>query len=162
MFSWKFISFKLWFAFIAGILLCIYVVLSLLVPKSSISIAEFKQSVEDSGYLFSNENINTNDKIILSYGKAILEDKVEIEFFETTSYYEGTELREEYEDIIKKQIQGQKGISLGVNKYHKYAIENEKEYAVIIQIDNTMIFARVPIDYKNKIDEFVKKIKYVK
>lgn len=159
---WKSITFMLWFAIVAAILGVIFIILSFLTPNSSISLTEFKQNIEEEGYIFINENLNTGEGNIISYGKGVIEDNIGIEYFEFNSYTDGTKLREQYRDIIKEQIQGGKSFTLDVNKYYKYTKENEKEYAIIIQIDKTMIYAKVPINYKKNVVAFMKRIEYIK
>lgn len=137
-----------------------YVILKNITPQSPMEFAELKRIAEMNGY----EWIDTSeakDNFILHSGKVYIDDGINIEYAETDSTEHARMLRENMEEKIREQAGG-KNYTLSVGRYYKYSRRNKDDtYELVIQIDNTYVFAKVPYEHKKTVLSFLRKINYV-
>ena len=68
---------------------------------------------------------------------------------------------ENMEEKIREQAGG-KNYTLSVGRYYKYSRRNKDDtYELVIQIDNTYVFVKVPYEHKKTVLSFLRKINYV-
>lgn len=134
------------------------IIFTLLTPQSGKSYSEFKKITVDNGH----SCIDINSKYsegVSNNCKAKLNEQVSIEYIEAESYSCAYDLRDRIETQIKERS-GDKGYTFSAFKYHRYLEEYNNMYTLIIQVDNTYIFSKVPIEYKNTVLNFAKLLGY--
>lgn len=149
------------FLIIVIILAVGFVILKIITPQSAKDFTELKKIVDASGY----ELIDTseaNGDFILHSGTIYIDEDIKIEYTETDSSEHARTLRENIEEQIRKRTAGGKNYTLSVGRYYKYSKKSEDDsYELVIQINNTCVFAKVPYEYKDTVLSFLKKINYV-
>lgn len=147
---------------IIALTLCIYICIK---PKL-ITSDEFISNSKKLGYscLKTNETISST---AIEFWKA-QKDGYEINFHATMSNIEKRakksitdkhfeEIKEEYENL--KSPSSKEEYS-SFNNFSKYSLTTEEFYIKVTKIDNTIMFAKVPIQYKDEIINFFEQLGY--
>ena len=65
--------------------------------------------------------------------------------------------RQNYDIFISMNLKGKKNQG---DNFFKFSFSNSAYYVVISQIENTVIYAQVPLAYQNEVDNYLKEINY--
>lgn len=143
-------------AVIVIILIGIGIFISLKGNRKPISAEEFMKITSELGWTTS--KATTSSSVIDSY--TAKKENSDIKFYVTSS-----ELAQKNYDRTKKEYESLKDSSsvettVAVNKYSKYTLTTNEYYMVVTKIDTTVMFAKVPKEEKEIINDTFKKLGY--
>ena len=122
---------------------------------------DFQVSCNDNGFIVNNNigNYSTVDYIKGSYIANL--DEVTIEMVE----YDSEENAEKAQDNQIKVFTNMKGSGAIIEKdkganYYKHTMISNGYYMISTRVDNTLIFTKVTVDYKEKIDNIINALGY--
>ena len=156
-------------AFLVIAIVAVVVLLSTILNKYSdkkpISVDDFESTAKEYGYIlgkdeeFLKENPDVED-ILIALDK---ENEYQIEFIVLEDKDTAKETFAFNKENLKELAsESSSNISSSVNasKYSMYSVSTSDMYLYVARIDNTVVFATIDIEYKDKVKEFIKEIGY--
>ncbi len=130
--------------------------------KKSISTDEFIHIAEGKGLYTADvkQQFSANDEIISATIAASL-DGWQIEYYTLTSKDDAKRMYNKNKSIFESDsVGGSKSATIDFLNYTKYTLENSTFYMVASRIDNTFLYAKVPIAYKSSAIDLINALGY--
>lgn len=129
--------------------------------KKKISPETFKSKMEEKNVTI-NEPQNTDSEEVVKYLFARENDSMySIEFYEfTNSKAAQTSFDELKSELMSLAVKGSVSSNFKSDTRSKYMLTNNDNYYVASVIDNTLLFAVSPVEYKNDLKKIIKELGY--
>ncbi len=128
--------------------------------KVSLSSLDFKKVMEKNGYLITDDSDKYLDYGFVKKAYTATDPKANfsIVYFD---YNDEKQILKTY-DMYKKDIMKKKGSFKSKDKknYRRVILTGGKKYFVLVCIDNTLVYVSTSLEYKNEVDDILKKIGY--
>ena len=146
---------------IISLLTIIFIITGCSIHKTAINSNDFEKIATDNEYYFFDVSEKFSDDKKVKSASMAATTVWQTEFYILNNKTSATEMFESNKQvaIAEKTNTSYEETKKGTN-YESYSLTTNKTYTYICRVDNTIIFSRVPIEYRNKTKSFVKKLGY--
>ncbi len=143
------------------ILISIFIVTGCSIHKNAITADEFEKIVNENEYYFFDVSEKFRDDKKVKSASMAATTVWQVEFYVLDNKTSAKEMFESNKQvaITEKTNTSYEEVKKGTN-FESYALTTNKTYTYICRVDNTIVFSRTPVEYRNKTKSFIKKIKY--
>ncbi|MGV8981472.1 hypothetical protein [Clostridium sp.] len=130
--------------------------------KEAVTANDFKSSMEELEYTVTDQTSQFKEGVVDSVQLAE-KDKYQIEFYVVPSIEQAKNAYEQNKSTIEKAEKASSPSShksVAVKNYSYYKVTTGDSYYVTSRVDNTFIYAVIPIKYKNHVIEIISKLGY--
>ena len=130
--------------------------------KTAITSSDFKSKAEAEGYTVTDviSQYSSYEYVKEAY-VASSSDGYQIEFYVLSDKDMAKSMFETNKAIIENANGNNKmKTEVNLSNYNKYSISTSTTYGYLCRIDNTLVYVNTNKDYKDKVKDFIKKIKY--
>ena len=131
------------------------------VQKKVLTVDEFRSISEDRGYHFFDvsDRFLDDDKIVSASLAAT--SVWQVEFYVLDNKDHAIEMYDSniHTFLGEKDSNSYEKKEKGLN-YENYSLTTNKTYMYVCRVDNTIIYSRVPVEYRSNIIKFINKLKY--
>ena len=129
--------------------------------KKALSMDEFQDITIKNNYMF----LDVTDQF--EYNKSIKKAGLaatsvwQLEFYVFDNKDNAQDMFDNNVKLFKKEKNSTSlQVTNKVFNYENYALTTNKYYMYISRVDNTVVYSRVPVEYRSKIKKFVEKLEY--
>lgn len=145
---------------LVGVLFSMLLILTGCGNKKALTTEEFTNLANENGFTISDATSQFTDSYV-SKATLALKDGYQIEFY----VIDNVENSKKMFEYNKNQFQNYKSgvsteLSKSVGNYSTYLLQSNGYYMYLSRIDNTLIYIRTDISYKEEVKSFVEKIGY--
>lgn len=149
-------------------ILSVLLVLSMLMvlcscsKKEALKAEDFKSSMEDLKYTIT-DGTSQFEKGLVNSVQLAKKDEYQIEFFVVPSIEQAQNAYKENKTNIQKAEKSSKtssNKSVAVKNYSYYKVTTGDTYYVISRVDNTFLYAAIPVKYKSEATDTIEELGY--
>ncbi len=143
------------------IIICLFTLTGCSLMKKKISLDEFQDYTNSKNYNFFDvtDNFDYNKEVKKAGMAATTVWQIEFYIFDTKEH--AIDMFNINKKLFKKDKNNNsyEYMNDGIN-YKYYTLTTNKTYMYICRVDNTVIYCRVPVEYRNKVKRFIKDMGY--
>ena len=143
------------------LLIAIFLITGCSIHKTAISSNDFENITNENEYYYFDVSEKFKDDNKVKSASMAATTVWQTEFYVLNNKTSAIEMFESNKQVaeVEKTNTSYEETKKGTN-YESYSLTTNKTYTYICRVDNTIIFSRVPVEYRGKTKSFVKKLGY--